>query len=280
MLARVRTSPWLKAWRATSTGRAAARLSARSPSAAATETEVETVIINNFKGNGQANYTFSNGLETFDVNGRLVSSKIEPSSDKKWAECLLPTEFGDFKMRSYPTGEIVMHVGADENSTFKNANEPVLVRIHSECVTSEIFGSVRCDCALQLKQAMQQMHDAGAGVLVYLKQEGRGLGLHNKILAYELQEQGLDTVDANLKLGHEIDYREYSAAGRIFADFELKDVTLMSNNPDKIKFIKDQFPNATATPLHPCPTTVAKFPWMQKYLKTKKERCAHKLEKF
>merc|ERR1712048_762198 len=224
--------------------------------------------------------TFSNGRETYDVNGRLVGAngEVKEMQERTWAECLLPTEFGDFKMRSYPTGEIVMHVGGDENSSFKNADGPVLVRIHSECVTSEIFGSVRCDCAIQLRQAMETMVAAGCGILVYLKQEGRGLGIHEKIRAYMLQEQGMDTVDANVALGHAIDYREYDAAGRIFEDFELQDVTLMSNNPEKIKFVTGMFPNATATPIVPCPNTVAKFPWMQKYLKTKKERCAHKLE--
>lgn len=279
MLARVRPSPWLKAWRATSTGRATRIFGSPASKAAGQAQEIDTVIIkSNYKGNGKTAHAFSNGQESYDVYGRLVSDKLTP--DRKWAECLLPTEFGDFKMRSYPTGEIVMHVGSDGNSSFKDADGPVLVRIHSECVTSEIFGSVRCDCAIQLKQAMETMMHAGSGVLVYLKQEGRGLGLHNKIKAYELQELGLDTVDANLELGHEVDYREYDAAGRIFEDFELPDVTLMSNNPEKIKFVRDMYPNATATPIVPCPNTVSKFPWMKKYLQTKKERCGHKLEEF
>lgn len=277
MLGRIRPNPWLKAWRATSTGRASCIFNGRgSSSSAAPADEIETVIINNKpQGNGPS-HTFSNGVETYDVLGRLVSDKI--MSEKKWAECLLPTEIGEFQMRSYPSGEIVMHVGSDAERTFKNAEKPVMVRIHSECVTSEIFGSTRCDCAIQLKQAMQMMHDAGAGVLVYLKQEGRGLGLHNKIRAYELQEQGLDTVDANLELGMAVDYREYDAAGSIFNDFKLKNVTLLSNNPEKIKYIKHMYPNATTTPLTPCPATVAKFPWMAKYIKTKAERCGHVIE--
>lgn len=206
-----------------------------------------------------------------------LETTLSSMGERTWAECLLPTEFGDFRMRSYPTGEIVMFIGADEDGTYKNSDEPVKIRIHSECVTSEIFGSVRCDCAIQLRDAMKIMADYGKGVLVYLKQEGRGLGLHAKIQAYELQEAGLDTVDANLALGHAIDYREYSAAGRIFKDFELENVQLLSNNPEKIKFVKDMFKQVSVSPLHPSKDVVSKFPWMKKYLETKKAKCGHKL---
>jgi len=180
-------------------------------------------------------------------------------------------------MRSYPSGEIVMFVGADENGRFDKIDEPVKIRIHSECVTSEIFGSVRCDCAIQLRDAMKIMKEYGKGVLVYLKQEGRGLGLHAKIQAYELQEAGLDTVEANLALGHAIDYREYTAAGKIFKDFGLHNVQLLSNNPEKINYVKDMFKKVSVAPLHPNMETVNKFPWMKKYLETKKAKCGHKL---
>jgi len=163
----------------------------------------------------------------------------------------------------------VMFVGANRDGTFDESDEPVKIRIHSECVTSEIFGSVRCDCAIQLRDAMKIMKNYGKGVLVYLKQEGRGLGLHAKIQAYELQEAGLDTVDANLALGHAIDYREYDAAGRIFKDFGLTNVQLLSNNPEKIEFVKEMFDKVSVAPLHPDMDTVSKFPWMRKYLETK-----------
>jgi len=268
--------PWLKAWRANSKARTAGVFAhgSRTSAAVAAAPGIDISWTNNFK-----NHVFTNGTEQFDVYGRIISDCISHSTT--WAECNLPTEFGDFKMRSYPTGEIVMHVGgcAGHNG-FAAVNEKVLVRIHSECVTSEIFGSVRCDCAHQLREAMKIMAEKGKGVLIYLKQEGRGLGLHNKIKAYELQETGLDTVQANLELGHAVDYRQYDAAGMILRDLNIKDVTLLSNNPDKIEFIRDMYPNANTQPIHPCPDVVAKFPWMQKYLKTKKEKCGHKLDKF
>jgi len=267
-----KSTPWLKAWRATSMARAAGVFANQGSVSSSATAVMGDDFFNKFK-----NHVFTNGTEKFDVYGRLITESV---SSTGWAECNLPTEFGDFKMRSYPTGEIVMHVGGCEGRQFADVNEKVLVRIHSECVTSEIFGSVRCDCAHQLREAMKIMADKGRGVLIYLKQEGRGLGLHNKIKAYELQETGLDTVEANLELGHAVDYRQYDAAGSILKHLNVNDVTLLSNNPDKIEFIRDMYPKANTQPIHPCPDVVAKFPWMQKYLKTKKEKCGHKLEKF
>lgn len=150
------------------------------------------------------------------------------------AEAKLPTKYGDFRMVGYVNklnGE--HHVALVKGDV--SIDEPVLVRVHSECLTGDAFGSLRCDCGEQYAAAMIRIEEEGRGVLLYMRQEGRGIGLINKIKAYGLQDQGMDTVEANVALGFPEDMREYGIGAQILADLGVKKVKLMTNNPKKIK---------------------------------------------
>ena len=150
------------------------------------------------------------------------------------AEAKLPTKYGDFKMVGYVNklnGE--HHVALVKGDV--SSDEPVLVRVHSECLTGDAFGSLRCDCGEQYAAAMMRIEEEGRGVLLYMRQEGRGIGLINKIKAYALQDQGMDTVEANVALGFPEDMREYGIGAQILADLGVKNVRLMTNNPKKIR---------------------------------------------
>ncbi|BCW40225.1 hypothetical protein StoSoilB3_17600 [Arthrobacter sp. StoSoilB3] len=185
----------------------------------------------------------------------------------------LPTAFGEFVAQAWTdhvTG--VEHLAVSSPNPPKGGQAP-LVRLHSECLTGDVFGSYRCDCGEQLAFALELIHREG-GTLLYLRgQEGRGIGLANKIKAYALQEAGFDTVEANEQLGLPVDARSYSAAGQILAEMGLNEVRLLSNNPDK----QHRLDKAGVTVVEMVPTEVPSREQNLRYLQTKKDRMDHRL---
>ena len=150
------------------------------------------------------------------------------------ADAKLPTDQGDFRIRVFHDAESGLDHVALTLGEMGGPN-PVLVRVHSECLTGDAFGSLRCDCGPQLNAAIRQIQEVGWGCIVYLRQEGRGIGLHAKIQAYNLQDKGADTVEANLLLGHPADARDYTIASKIIKAVGIHSVCLLTNNPDKVK---------------------------------------------
>ena len=182
----------------------------------------------------------------------------------------MPTEHGDFDMYLYRSRVDGQHHLALVHGDVANKRN-VLVRVHSECLTGDVFGSRRCDCGPQLHQAMRQVADAGRGVIVYMRQEGRGIGLVPKIKAYKLQENGYDTVQANLKLGFPMDLREYGLGAQILVDLGLKTIRLLTNNPKKIVGLEGYGLEIVKQ----VPIKVEPNPHNEEYLKTKREKLGH-----
>jgi len=184
----------------------------------------------------------------------------------------MPTDYGDFDLhlyRSHLDGQHHMALVRGEVAGKKD----VLVRVHSECLTGDVFGSRRCDCGPQLHQAMKQIAEAGRGVLVYMRQEGRGIGLPAKIKAYKLQEGGLDTVQANEKLGFPMDLREYGLGAQILTDLGLRKIRLLTNNPRKIVGLGGYGLEVTEQ----VPIRVTANPHNERYLETKRKKMGHLL---
>ncbi len=182
----------------------------------------------------------------------------------------MPTDYGDFDLHLYRSKlDEQYHIALVKGDVAGKQN--VLVRVHSECLTGDVFGSRRCDCGPQLHQAMKQISEAGRGVIVYMRQEGRGIGLAPKIKAYKLQETGLDTVEANLKLGYGMDLREYGLGAQILADLGLKTIHLLTNNPKKVVGLEGYGLEIVKQ----VPIKVKPNPHNEKYLKTKREKLGH-----
>ncbi|HAQ62670.1 TPA: bifunctional 3,4-dihydroxy-2-butanone-4-phosphate synthase/GTP cyclohydrolase II [Candidatus Delongbacteria bacterium] len=182
----------------------------------------------------------------------------------------LPTAFGEFEIRYYlsKTDE-QEHVALVKGNV--NTDEPILVRVHSECLTGDVFGSARCDCGDQLHAAMKMIAEDGRGVIIYMRQEGRGIGLRAKLKAYHLQDNGLDTVEANEELGYPADLRDYGIGAQMLVDLGVKNIRLMTNNPKKIIGLKGYgLSNVERVPIE-----VVSNPENLKYLKTKRDKMGH-----
>uniref|UniRef100_A0A7C4AQE7 Riboflavin biosynthesis protein RibBA n=1 Tax=Desulfomonile tiedjei TaxID=2358 RepID=A0A7C4AQE7_9BACT len=190
---------------------------------------------------------------------------------RRGAETVLPTEYGgEFRLIVYENDvDNHNHVALVKGEI--NPDEAVLVRVHSECLTGDVFGSRRCDCGNQLEKAMRMVQEAGKGVILYMQQEGRGIGLLNKIKAYALQDQGCDTVEANLRLGFKPDLRDYGIGAQMLADLGVRKMRLMTNNPTKIVGLEGyglEVVEQVPIVIEPCATNL-------RYLLTKKEKMGH-----
>ena len=205
----------------------------------------------------------------------LDRSWVEPVSGpgctiQRVAEASLPTKYGKFRIIGYRSSTsseefVVLARG------ILRADRPTLVRIHSQCLTGDVFGSTKCDCGQQLQEAMRLIAKAGAGAIVYQQQEGRGIGIINKIRAYALQDEGADTIEANERLGLDIDLRRYEQCAEILSDLGLKKVRLMSGNPDKFRALKQHGLDVVDRVQLP----IKVHRGLVRYVKTKRDQMGH-----
>lgn len=199
--------------------------------------------------------------------------RSKPRTVERVTEASLPTEFGEFRIlgyRSLISNEDFVILVCGELSR----DLPALVRIHSQCLTGDVFGSLKCDCGQQLQSAMEMIAGQGRGAIVYQQQEGRGIGIINKIRAYALQDQGADTIEANQQLGFDVDLRCYGQCAEILHDLNVKLVRLLSNNPEKIRALEEAgLKVVERIALETLPSDAARS-----YLRTKKEKMGHLLD--
>ena len=218
-------------------------------------------------------YARRHGLKIVTVADLIKYRRRNEKLIRRGATVSMPTRYGDFKAIGY---ESVID-GSHHVALVKGevaGRKDVLVRVHSECLTGDAFGSLRCDCGEQLAEAMRRIEDEGLGVVLYMRQEGRGIGLLNKLKAYALQEQGLDTVDANVELGFAPDLRDYGIGAQILADLGLSTIRIMTNNPKKIVALEGYGLTITGREHIEVPPQDVNL----EYLRTKKDRMGHLLE--
>jgi 3,4-dihydroxy 2-butanone 4-phosphate synthase/GTP cyclohydrolase II len=213
------------------------------------------------------------GMDNLTAEQAECATTRAPISVEKVAVAKLPTKRGDFTIAGYRS------LTSDEEFVvlYKGdlvPDEPTLVRIHSQCLTGDVFGSIKCDCGPQLHAAMEMINAAGRGAIVYQQQEGRGIGILNKIRAYSLQDQGADTVEANQKLGFAVDARNYQQCAEILFDLGLCQVRVISNNPDKLRALE----NAGLRIVERIPLEIKTEQPAAHYLRTKKEKLGHLLD--
>jgi 3,4-dihydroxy 2-butanone 4-phosphate synthase / GTP cyclohydrolase II len=213
------------------------------------------------------------GIKIVSIADLIAYRRRNEKFVERIAEAKLPTRYGEFVVIAYrskvdPDDQVALVKGDI------SGDEPVLVRVHSECLTGDVFGSLRCDCGGQIALAMEKIAAEGRGVFLYMRQEGRGIGFHNKLKAYALQDQGLDTVEANIALGFEPDLRDYGIGAQILADLGLHKIRLLTNNPRKVIGLESYGLKIVETvELRTKPT-----PYNLEYLKTKQKKLGHLLE--
>jgi 3,4-dihydroxy 2-butanone 4-phosphate synthase / GTP cyclohydrolase II len=210
------------------------------------------------------------GLKMITIVDLIAYRRRTEKLVQRVAEAKLPTRYGEFTMIAYKSSvDPDEHVALVKGDLSKD--KPVLVRMHSECLTGDVFGSLRCDCGAQMSQALEKINEEGSGVFVYMRQEGRGIGLHNKVKAYALQDQGLDTGEANIALGFGPDLRDYGIGAQILSDLGIHKIKLLTNNPKKVIGLESYGLKIVETvPLVTCPTE-----YNVDYLETKQKKMGH-----